>query len=101
MEEIKAKKKAIGGFTAFEQEFESRSIQLNEGDTFYLCTDGYADTFNGETGKKMNTKRFKEILVEIQPLSIHEQERYLANFLEKWKGEEEQVDDILVIGIRL
>ena len=101
VEEIKATKKAIGGFTAFEQEFESRSIQLNEGDTFYLCTDGYADTFNGETGKKMNTKRFKEILVEIQPLSIHEQERYLANFLEKWKGEEEQVDDILVIGIRL
>ncbi len=101
VEEIKATKKAIGGFTDFAQEFESSSIQLNEGDTFYLCTDGYADTFNGETGKKMNTKRFKEILVEIQPLSMHEQERHLASFLEKWKGDEEQVDDILVIGIRL
>ena len=101
VEEIKATKKAIGGFTDFAQEFESSSIQLAEGDTFYLCTDGYADTFNGETGKKMNTKRFKEILVEIQPLSMDEQDRHLASFLEKWKGEEEQVDDILVIGIRM
>ena len=101
VEEIKATKTAIGGFTEVSQEFESSSIQLEEGDTFYLCTDGYADTFNGETGKKMNTKRFKEILVEIQQLSMHEQERYLASFLEKWKGDEEQVDDILVIGVRL
>jgi len=101
VEEIKATKKAIGGFTEFSQSFENSTIQLNEGDTFYLCSDGYADTFNGETGKKMNTKRFKEILVNIQSMSMDDQQRHLADFLDNWKGQEEQVDDILVIGVRM
>ena len=101
VEEIKATKKAIGGFTTFSQTFESHTIQLNEGDAFYLCSDGYADTFNGVTGKKMNTKRFKEMLIEIQSMSMENQHRHLSEFLDKWKGEEEQVDDILVIGVRV
>jgi len=101
LEEIKATKKAIGGFTEYSQEFESHEIHFNEGDTFYLCTDGFADTFNGETGKKLNTKRFKEILFEIQSLTMSQQESYLNKFIEDWKGEIEQIDDILVIGIRL
>jgi serine phosphatase RsbU (regulator of sigma subunit) len=101
LEEIKATKKAIGGFTEYAQEFESHTIQLNDGDTFYLCTDGYADTFNGETGKKMNTKRFKEILLSIQHLTMQEQEEHLLNYIKQWQGTAEQIDDILVIGIRL
>jgi sigma-B regulation protein RsbU (phosphoserine phosphatase) len=101
IEEIKATKKAIGGFTVFSQAFESHTVQLNEGDTFYLCSDGYADTFNGETGKKMNTKRFKEMLVNIQSMSMNDQQRHLSDFLDNWKGQEEQVDDILVIGVRM
>ena len=74
---------------------------MNKGDTFYLCTDGYADTFNGETGKKLTTKKFKEIIVEIQDLSMSDQENYLDVFIEDWKSGTEQIDDILVIGIRL
>lgn len=101
LEEIKATKKAIGGFTEYAQEFESHTIQLNDGDTFYLCTDGFADTFNGETGKKMNTKRFKELLLGIQHLSMKDQEKHLLNFILQWQGAAEQIDDILVIGIRL
>ena len=101
VEEIKATKKAIGGFTEDDQFFESHEISLNEGDTFYLCTDGYADTFNGETGKKLTTKKFKEIIVEIQDLSMSDQENYLDVFIEDWKSGTEQIDDILVIGIRL
>ncbi|MES2800643.1 MAG: SpoIIE family protein phosphatase [Bacteroidota bacterium] len=101
LEEIKATKKAIGGFTEYAQEFENHTIQINDGDTFYLCTDGFADTFNGETDKKMNTKRFKELLLSIQHLSMKEQEKYLTNFIQQWQGVAEQVDDILVIGIRL
>lgn len=101
IEEIKATKKAIGGFTEYSQEFESHTIQLNEGDTFYLCTDGFADTFNGKTGKKMNTKKFKELLIEIQSLPMMDQEKFLNKFIEEWKDGTEQIDDILVIGIRL
>ncbi len=99
--EIKATKNAIGGFTEENQLFESHKITLEEGDTFYLCTDGFADTFNGETGKKLTTKKFKEILVEIQELSMSKQEKHLDSFIENWKSGTEQIDDILVIGVQL
>jgi serine phosphatase RsbU (regulator of sigma subunit)/Tfp pilus assembly protein PilF len=100
VEEIKATKKAIGGFTENSQHFDTHEIKLNEGDSFYLSTDGYADTF-GKDGKKMMTKRFKEILLGIQDKTMKEQEKYLDTFVEDWKAGTEQVDDILVIGIRL
>lgn len=100
VEEIKATKKAIGGFTENSQHFDSHEIKLQEGDTFYLSTDGYADTF-GKDGKKMMTKRFKEILLSIQDKGMKEQEKHLDDFVENWKSGAEQVDDILVIGIRV
>ena len=100
VEEIKATKKAIGGFTENSQYFDSHEIELNEGDTFYLSTDGYADTF-GKDGKKLMTRKFKEILLSIQDKPMKEQEKYLDDFIENWKAGTEQVDDILVIGIRI
>jgi serine phosphatase RsbU (regulator of sigma subunit) len=100
VEEIKATKKAIGGFTEANQHFDSHEIKLQEGDAFYLSTDGYADTF-GKGGKKMMTKQFKEVLISIQDKPMKEQGRYLDEFVENWKAGTEQVDDILVIGVRL
>ncbi len=101
IEEIKSTKKAIGGLTAENQEFETHELKLQPGDTFYICSDGYADTFGGEHSKKLTTKRFKEILLSIQNKTMKEQERFLNQFIEDWKGETEQIDDILVIGVRL
>lgn len=101
VEEIQATKKAIGGFTDDNQHFNNHKIQLQKGDTFYIFTDGYADQFGGDRGKKLMTKNFKEILLGIQDKSMPEQKKHLDGFIEKWKGETEQVDDILVIGIRL
>lgn len=100
LEEIKATKKAIGGFTDDEQHFEQHELQFNSGDTFYLFTDGYADQF-GHSGKKLMTKKFREMLIDIQRLSMHEQEKHLNDFIENWKQDTEQVDDILVIGVRI
>jgi len=100
LEEIKATKKAIGGFTEDNQHFDTHVIKLQQGDTFYISTDGYADTF-GKNGKKLMTKTFKEILLSIQDKTMKEQEQHLDNFIEDWKGGTEQVDDILVIGVRL
>jgi len=100
VEEIKATKKAIGGFTEDSQHFDSHEIKFEQGDTFYLSTDGFADTF-GKQDKKLTTKKFKEILLSIQDKSLKEQEHHLDNFIEDWKGGTEQVDDILVIGVRL
>lgn len=101
VEEIKATKKAIGGFTEDNQNFDTHEIKLQQGDTFYIFTDGYADQFSGQDGKKLMSKKFKEILVSIQSKTMQEQEKHLDNFVENWKAGTEQVDDILVIGVRL
>ncbi len=99
--EIKATKKAIGGYTKDNEEFEEHEIKLNKGDTFYLFTDGYADQFNGKDGKKLMAKRFKEIVLNIQNKTMEEQELFLNDFIENWKAGAEQVDDILIIGVRI
>ncbi len=101
VEEIKGTKVAIGGLTNDDQHFDTHEIKLQQGDTFYICTDGYADQFSGHDGKKLMTRKLKEILVSIQNKTMQEQEQYLDNFVEGWKGRNEQVDDILVIGIRV
>lgn len=81
--------------------FSNNVIQLQKNDTIYLFSDGYADQFGGERGKKMMVKRFKNTVLSIQNKSMREQEQYLKEFFEKWKGNSEQVDDVLVIGIRI
>jgi serine phosphatase RsbU (regulator of sigma subunit) len=101
VEEIKATKQSIGGFTENSQQFESHEIKLQAGDSFYIFSDGYADTFGGKEEKKLTTKKFKEILLSIQSKSMQDQEIYLDNFINDWKTGIEQVDDILVIGVKL
>lgn len=101
VEEIIATKRAIGGLTDDNQHFDTHELKLHQGDTFYISTDGYADQFGGQMGKKLMTKKLKEILIGIQSKTMKEQEQHLDNFVENWKGGSEQVDDILIIGVRL
>lgn len=101
VEEIKATKTAIGGLTEDNHFFETHELQFQQGDTFYIFTDGYADQFGGKSGKKLMTKTFKETLLGIQNLPMKEQRNYLENFIENWKAATEQLDDILIIGIQL
>lgn len=92
----------IGGLQiSHEENFTSHQIPLLKNDTFYIFSDGYADQFGGESGKKLMTKKFKETLLSIQHLNMDEQKVYLSDFIESWKGNLEQVDDVLVIGIRI
>lgn len=99
--EFKATKHAVGGHTADEQQFALETLQLEKDDTIYLFSDGYADQFGGTNAKKMMTKRFKDVLLQISSMNMMQQKDYLANYFEEWRGANEQVDDILVIGIRL
>ena len=101
IEEFKPTKKAIGGFTEEEQSFDVYQTEVKEGDTLYMFSDGYSDQFGGDKGKKLTTKRFKDLLLEIKHLAMDEQLKRLENFIESWRRNEEQVDDILVIGIRV
>ena len=99
--ETKANKVAIGGHMPEEEKnFSLHTFDLQKGDTIYLSTDGYADQFNS-SDKKLMTKRFKEILLSIQHLTMLEQEQYLAQFIDEWRGITEQTDDILVVGVRV
>ncbi|TAL62848.1 MAG: hypothetical protein EPN88_12845, partial [Bacteroidetes bacterium] len=83
--------------------FSSEKIQLNMGDTIYLCSDGYTDQFGGKYHKKYQSNRFKSFLQGIQEYSMPEQSDRLYEEIEQWREEnnEDQIDDILVIGIRI
>lgn len=81
--------------------FTTQVFDLQEGDTVYLFTDGFADQFGGEKGKKFMYKRFKETLLEIHGKPMEAQKELLEQIFENWKGALEQVDDVLVIGIRV
>ena len=99
--EMPPTKSAIGGLTLDEQQFTHEEIEIDKGDCIYIFTDGYADQFGGEKGKKMMTKNFRELLITIHSKPMKEQEQILEESFYKWKGNFEQVDDILVIGIRI
>ncbi|MDQ3192274.1 MAG: serine/threonine protein phosphatase, partial [Bacteroidota bacterium] len=62
---------------------------------------GYADQFGGTTGKKMMTKNFKKLLLQIHQFPLKEQKEKLADFFKQWKGDLEQVDDVLVAGFKV
>jgi serine phosphatase RsbU (regulator of sigma subunit) len=92
----------IGAFDGSQpQSFANNPIDLLEGDCLYLFSDGYADQFGGLDGKKFMYKRFEELLFEVHNLPLDEQKETLNRRLMKWKGSNDQVDDILVIGIKI
>lgn len=92
---------SIGSFHSGEKQYTNRSFDLQKGDAVYAFTDGYVDQFGGEKGKKFLKKRFRELLLEIHALPMEQQEQKLHETLVTWKKGHEQVDDILVIGIRV
>ena len=76
-------------------------IELETGDTFYTFSDGFADQFGGEKGKKFKAKNFKSLLVSMQKESMERQKELLDEAFENWRGSLEQLDDICVIGVRI
>jgi serine phosphatase RsbU (regulator of sigma subunit) len=81
--------------------FTLHTIHPRKGDLLYLYSDGYADQFGGEKGKKFKYKALNELLLENSNLALTEQEKVMDSNFEKWKGKLEQVDDVVLIGIRL
>jgi ligand-binding sensor domain-containing protein/serine phosphatase RsbU (regulator of sigma subunit) len=100
--EYKPTKSAIGGFTDSNTLFKETAIDTKPNDLFYMTTDGYADQFGGEKGKKLMTKNFKEFLLKIHTLPMQQQQEQLDRKINEWMGgAHTQVDDILIIGIKI
>lgn len=81
--------------------FTNRTLPLHGGEKIYLFSDGFADQFGGPKNRKLRSKRFKELLVENSHLPFQEQKQTLENFFEQWKGNNAQIDDVLVMGFRV
>lgn len=100
--EFKADRQAVGAFVENELKlFTNTEIPIEVGDIVYVFSDGYADQFGGDQGKKFTYKRLKDTLVSISSKTMDEQRHTLHLTFEHWKGTLEQVDDVCLIGIKL
>jgi serine phosphatase RsbU (regulator of sigma subunit) len=100
IEEFKPDKMFIGQSDNLES-FHTKKTQLNKGDVIYIFTDGYVDQFGGEKGKKLMKSNFKKLILDIAMMEMKAQKQQLQDFFIQYKGNEEQVDDICVIGVRV
>ena len=101
IEEIKADKQPIGVYHDANKPFSNHKITLEKGDSIYLFSDGFADQFGGEKGKKLKYKPFKNMLISIRDKSLIDQKNILITEFDKWKGEMEQIDDVCVMGVMI
>lgn len=100
IEEIKADKQHIGKSYSMNP-FTNHNVQLHEGDTIYVFSDGYPDQFGGERGKKLKYTPFKNLLIALQNQPIDKHKQMLHDFFVDWKGSLEQVDDVCIIGVKI
>ena len=100
MKEIRGDKQPIGQFIS-RKNFTNHEMSVQKGDTIYLYTDGYGDQFGGKDGKKFKRSRLKELILSIQDKPLERQQKILDDTIETWKGNLEQIDDILLMGINV
>jgi serine phosphatase RsbU (regulator of sigma subunit) len=98
---IKGNRSSVGGESVIEKYFDDQEYYLNEGDTIYLFSDGLPDQFGGTDGKKMKIARLKKLIEDVSNLKMSGQKEVITKFYDEWKGSFDQVDDVLLIGVRL
>lgn len=99
--EIKGTKQPIGFYEGPLMPFSQHSIKLKKGDTLFLLTDGFADQFGGPKGKKFKYSQLQNLLLAEQNETMPKLEEKLRITFQEWKGHLEQIDDVLLIGIRV
>jgi serine phosphatase RsbU (regulator of sigma subunit) len=99
--DCKADKMPVGKSHDDASLFTYNEFALQKGDMIYTYTDGYGDQFGGPKGKKFMLKQLRSILLKIAELPLSEQNDIINQRFEAWKGDLEQVDDVLVIGVRI
>jgi len=100
--QLKADKFPIGGYMGEQlKNFTNKEMDLLTGDVLYLFSDGYADQFGGDDDTKFLIRRFRDLLLKIHKEPMNEQKEILNQIHEDWRRSGVQIDDILVIGIRI
>ncbi len=97
--QYKATRNPIGNYPK-EKDFENNEIKLQKDDVFYVFSDGYPDQFGGEARKKFTMKRFKDLLLKNHKLPMTKQKEVIEENLLEWQDQNEQIDDIILIGVR-
>lgn len=98
---IKGNRASVGGESVSEKYFDDQEYYLNKGDLIYLFSDGLPDQFGGHEGKKMKIARLKSLINDHSHLDLGRQKEEIEKFYFAWKGDYEQVDDILLLGVRI
>ncbi|OQX98240.1 MAG: hypothetical protein B6I20_11330 [Bacteroidetes bacterium 4572_117] len=98
--EIKPDRQPIGSYIK-ESPFSDIQFKLQKNDSIFLFSDGYYDQFNGETGKKFSNTRFRELLIAIADRKMADQQKMLNETFNNWKKNSPQVDDVLILGVKV
>ncbi len=98
--EYRGDRMPIGFLGKEDQHFSSQLINIEAGDIVYLFSDGYADQFGGERGKKLKYRALQEYILDVHSKSMEEQHDLLEAKFNKWKGDMEQIDDVVLMGVR-
>jgi serine phosphatase RsbU (regulator of sigma subunit) len=98
---IKGNRSSVGGESVIEKFFDDQEYYLKEGDTVYLFSDGLPDQFGGPDGKKLKIARLKRMIEQISRLPMDEQKMAMSKFYFDWKGSYDQVDDVLLMGVKV
>lgn len=99
--ELKPDKMPVGKHDRDSESFNQAEFELQKNDVVYTLTDGMQDQFGGPKGKKFMYKQLKELLLSLSNLPMNEQKEKLSSEFANWKSEMEQVDDVLIIGVRV
>jgi serine phosphatase RsbU (regulator of sigma subunit) len=99
--ELDADKMPVGKYVEEGKTFTSHKVEIKKGDRVYLFTDGFADQFGGDKGKKFKYRHLQDMLLSCQDKNMKDQKTLLEKAMNEWKGSLEQVDDILVAGIEI
>jgi serine phosphatase RsbU (regulator of sigma subunit) len=101
LSEFKGNRMPIGLHAHRDKPFTNHDIEIKKGDIIYLFSDGYIDQFGGKYGRKFLSRNFKSLLTEIFPLPLQEQKKLLSEIMDSWKDHFEQIDDMLIIGLKI
>jgi len=98
---LKADRMPIGIHLSEKMSFTNHEMEIKTGDSIYIFTDGFIDQFGGKEGRRFKINAFKELLMSIQDYSMNDQKKAIERKYFEWKGNFEQIDDILIVGVRL